>query len=147
MSLYVAIEEGLKNSLKAKDEIRTSTLRMLRSAIKYKEVEQKRKLEENEILGVLSSQVKQHKDSIAEYKRGGREDLVEREERELEILQEFMPTQLSDEELTSALTQIIAELDATTKDIGRVMKAAVERFRGQADGKKINEIVKNLLSR
>jgi hypothetical protein len=147
MSLYEDIQEDLKNSLKAKDEIRISILRMIRSAIKYKEVEQRRKLEEGEILRVLSSLAKQHKDSIEEYKRGGREDLVQREERELEILQSFMPAQFTEEALTSALAQIISELGASsTKDMGRVMKRAMEHFAGQADGKQVNDIVKKLLS-
>ena len=147
MSLYEDIEKDLKNSLKAKDEIRISTLRMVRSAIKYKEVEQRKKLEDDEILKVLSSLVKQHKDSIEEYRKGGREDLVERETRELEILQSFMPAQLTEEELTPAVARIIAELGASSmKDMGRVMKMAMERFTGRADGKRINEIVKKLLS-
>jgi uncharacterized protein YqeY len=147
MSLYEDIEKDLKNSLKTKDEIRISTLRLIRSAIKYKEVEQRKKLEDEEILRVLSSLVKQHRDSIEEYGKGGREDLVQRETRELEILQSFMPAQLTEEELTPAVMRIIAELGASSmKDMGRVMKTAMERFAGQADGKKINEVVKKLLS-
>jgi hypothetical protein len=147
MSLHEDIEEDLKKSLKAKDEIRISTLRMARSAIKYKEVEQRKKLEDDEILKVLSSLVKQHKDSIEEFKKGRREDLVQRETRELEILQSFMPAQLTEEEVTSVVTRTIAEIGASSMtDMGRVMKMAMERFAGQADGKKINEIVKKLLS-
>lgn len=147
MSLYDTIDSDLKGALKSKDGIRVSTLRMVRSAVKNKEVELRRKLEEDEILRIFAQQVKQHKDSIEQYERGGRSDLADKENQELAILETYLPSQLGEEELRSAVKAIIAETGASgVKDMGRVMKEAMSRLSGKADGKIVNRVVKDLLS-
>ena len=147
MPLYVKIEQDYKIALKAKDKLRVSVLRLLRSALKNKEVELRRKLEEDEIQRIISTQVKQRKDSIEQYEKGGRPDLVETEQQELNILTSYLPRQLSQEELEAALKEVIAETGAVSvKDMGKVMKSAMKRVGGAADGKVVNQIVKKLLS-
>ena len=147
MSLYDTIDSDLKSALKSKDSIRLSTLRMVRTALKNKEVELRRKLEEPEILRIFAQQAKQHKDSIEQYERGGRHDLADKEKQELAILESYLPSQLGEEELRSVIKAIIAETGASgVKDIGKVMKEAMVRLAGKADGKIVNKIVKDLLS-
>lgn len=147
MSLYDTIDSDLKSALKSKDSIRLSTLRMVRTALKNKEVELRRKLEEAEILRIFAQQAKQHKDSIEQYERGGRHDLADKEKQELAILESYLPSQLGEEELRSVIKAIIAETGASgVKDIGKVMKEAMVRLAGKADGKIVNKIVKDLLS-
>ena len=147
MSLYDTIDSDLKSALKSKDSIRLSTLRMVRTALKNKEVELRRKLEEAEILRIFAQQAKQHKDSIEQYERGGRHDLADKEKQELAILESYLPSQIGEEELRSVIKAIIAETGASgVKDIGKVMKEAMVRLAGKADGKIVNKIVKDLLS-
>ena len=147
MSLYDTIDSDLKSALKSKDSIRLSTLRMVRTALKNKEVELRRKLEEAEILRIFAQQAKQHKDSIEQYERGGRHDLADKEKQELAILESYLPSQLGEEELRSVIKAIIAETGASgVKDIGKVMKEAMVRLAGKADGKIVNKTVKDLLS-
>ena len=147
MSLYDTIDSDLKGALKSKDSIRVSTLRMVRTALKNKEVELRRKLDEPEILRIFAQQAKQHKDSIEQYERGGRHDLADKEKQELAILESYLPSQLGEEELRSVIKAIIAETGASgVKDIGKVMKEAMVRLAGKADGKIVNKIVKDLLS-
>ena len=147
MSLYDTIDSDLKSALKSKDSIRLSTLRMVRTALKNKEVELRRKLEEAEILRIFAQQAKQHKDSIEQYERGERHDLADKEKQELAILESYLPSQLGEEELRSVIKAIIAETGASgVKDIGKVMKEAMVRLAGKADGKIVNKIVKDLLS-
>ena len=147
MSLYDTIDSDLKSALKSKDSIRLSTLRMVRTALKNKEVELRRKLDEPEILRIFAQQAKQHKDSIEQYERGGRHDLADKEKQELAILESYLPSQLGEEELRSVIKAIIAETGASgVKDIGKVMKEAMVRLAGKADGKIVNKIVKDLLS-
>lgn len=132
---------------KAKDVVRTSTLRMLRAAIKNREVELRAELKDPEVLRIIQTQIKQHGESIRQYKEGGRDDLVEREEQELAILTSFMPQQLSEEAIVQTVAQVIEELGATDmKDMGRVMKALMTKLAGSADGKVVNEIVNKQLA-
>ena len=147
MSLKETIAQQLAGATKAKDAVRMNTLRMLRAAIKNREVEVRAELEEGEIVRVIGTQIKQRKESIRQYEEGGRTDLAKKEEAERDILMAFMPEQMSEEEVTRVVLEVIDELDAKEmKDMGRVMKAAMVKFAGSADGKMVNEIVKRKLS-
>jgi len=147
MSLLDQIHSDLKEAMKAKDSIRLGALRLILTAVKNKEKELRRELEEREVLQIVSNQIKQRKDSIEQYRKGGREDLVQKEEQELEILQAYMPQQLSEEELEKLVTETIKEVGATSvKDLGKVMKAIMPRIAGRAVGKVVNQMVRAQLS-
>lgn len=147
MSLKKSIIEQLMASTKARDTVRMNTLRMLRAAIKNREVELQTELGDQEVLRVISTQVKQHKDSIRHYKEGGRNDLQKKEEQELAILMSFMPEQLSEEAIAKIVTQVIEEVDARDmRDMGKVMKLLMNKIAGSADGKVVSEIVRKQLS-
>jgi len=132
---------------KAKDKIRLSALRMLKTALHNKEIDLMRPLNEAEILQVLSAIVKQRKDSIEQFTQGGRTDLVEKETAELKVIQEFLPAQMSDEEVEAIIQKTITECGASSvKDMGKVMKLLMPQLTGKADGKTVGEKVKALLS-
>ena len=141
------IEAGLKKALKEHDSVRVSTLRMLLGAIKYKEVEKIRPLTEEEFYVVVKTAIKQHAESIESFKKGNRQDLVEKEETELLVLQEFVPAQLSAAELSGEVDEAIRELEAKTpKDMGKVMKFLMEKHASRIDGKVLSELVRQRLS-
>ncbi len=147
MSLNERIIEDLKSAMKAKDDLRVSCLRMLKTAVKNKQVEKGDTLNDEEIQSVISSLLRKGKESIDEFKKAGREDLVKKEEAEVEILYDYLPEQLSSEKIEETLREIISELSATgPKDLGKVMKVAMARMAGQAQGKEVNEIARKLLS-
>jgi uncharacterized protein YqeY len=147
MSLSEKISEDLKNAIKAKDGLRLSCLRMLKASVKNKQVEKGRELEDVEIETVISSLVRKAKEAQKEFRRGDREDLALKEEQEAKIFHEYLPQQLSSEEIEKTLQEIISELSAKDpKDLGKVMKAAMARMAGQAEGKAVNEIARKLLS-
>lgn len=123
-------------------------MRMVKSALHNREIDLKRELNDTEVLQLLSSMVKQRKDSIEQFGRGGREDLVEKEEQELQIIQSFMPQQLTEEALDAEIEKAIQEAKASSvKDMGKVMKVLMPRVTGKADGKAVNERLKMKLSR
>ena len=141
------IEAGLKKALKEHDSVRVSTLRMLLGAIKYKEVEKIRPLTEEEFHGVVKTLIKQHSESIESFKKGNRQDLVEKEEKELLVLQEFVPAQMSAAELSGEVDEAIRQLEAKTpKDMGKVMKFLMEKHASRIDGKVLSEMVRQRLS-
>lgn len=147
MSLKETIFQQQTAATKAKDAVQINTLRMLRAAIKNREVELRGELEDQEVLRVVGTQIKQHRESIRQYKEGGRDDLVKKEEQELSILMSFMPEQLSEEAIAQAVTRVIKELGATDmKDVGRVMKTLMAELAGSADGKVVSEIARKQLS-
>jgi hypothetical protein len=132
---------------KAKDKIRLSAIRMLKTAFHNKEIELMRTLNETEVLQILSAIVKQRKDSIEQFAKGGRTDLVEKEEAELKVVQEFLPAQMSEEEVETVIKKAITEAGAVSvKDMGKVMKVLIPQLTGKADGKMVGEKVKALLS-
>ncbi|CAD7782119.1 putative protein YqeY [Candidatus Methanoperedenaceae archaeon GB37] len=136
MSLYEEINEHLKEALKSKKTDALNALRGLKAVIKNKEVELRRKLEDNEIIQLIAKQIKQRKESIAQFQKGNRPDLVEKEEKELKVLEQFMPPPLSEEALDKILQEIITETGAIgPQDMGKVMKVAMSRLSGQAEGK------------
>ena len=132
---------------KAKDKISLSAIRMLKTALHNKEIELMRTLNETEVLQILSAIVKQRKDSIEQFAKGGRTDLVEKEEAELKVVQEFLPAQMSEEEVETVIKKAITEAGAVSvKDMGKVMKVLMPQLTGKADGKMVGEKVKALLS-
>lgn len=146
MPLEQQIVEDLKEAMRAKDELRTSCLRMVKTAIKNKQIEKGDSLDDQEIQLVISSLVKKTKQSIQEFRKGGREDLAVKEEKELNVLYGYLPEQLDRGEIEKVLRDIIAELSITSpKDLGKVMKVAMTRMAGKAQGKEVNEIAKRLL--
>jgi len=147
MELNKRIEQEMIKAAKAKEKIRLSALRMMKNAVHNKEIDLKRELTEAEFLQVLAVMVKQRKDSIEQFEKGGRMDLVEKETSELRVVQEFMPQQFSEEDLTAVIEKAIQETGAASpKDMGKVMKALVPVISGRADGKIVSEKVKARLS-
>ena len=147
MSLSQQLDQALKAALKSQQPVAASTLRMLKSGIHYREVELKRSLSEDELLAVVATQAKQRREAIGEYTKAGRPELSKKEEEELSILLSFLPQQLSKAECEAEVSGIIEELGASgPKDLGRVMKAAMARLAGRADGKVIQEIARQRLS-
>ncbi len=138
--------QDLKNSMKEKNEIRKNTIQMVRAAILQVEKDKGITLEDDKILEIIAKEVKKRKDSLEDYKKGGRQDIVDQVEEEIKILSEYLPEQLSAEEVEKEVKEIIQELNATSiKDMGKVMKLAKERLGAKADGKTINEAAKKIL--
>lgn len=141
------IEEKLKKAIKDKDREKTSVLRLLLTAIKNKEVEKRRPLSDEEYFSVIRSLIRQHEESIESFKKGGRQDLVDLEQKELEVLKELLPPPLSENELNLAVEEAISELNARDRrDMGRVIKLILEKFSGRVDGKTVSELVQKRLS-
>ncbi len=141
------IEADLKKALKEHDAVRVSTVRMLLSAIKYKEIEKTRPLSDEEFYGVVKTLMKQHSESIDSFRKGGRQDLVDKEEKELLILQEFAPAQMTPEELSREVEEAIRQLEAKTpKDMGKVMKFLMEKHAARIDGKVLSDMVRQRLA-
>ena len=141
------LQNGLKEALKQKDSIRLSLYRMLLASIKNKEVEKIRPLTDDEFIAVVKTSIKQHVESIESFKKGNRLDLVEKEEKELAILKEFMPSQLSEEEIISEIEEAILSLQVQSqKEMGKVIKFILEKFPGRIDGKVLSGMVLKKLS-
>lgn len=147
MNLEEKLIEEMKQAMKTNDKIRLSTIRMIRSSSKNKEIELRRKLEDEDILKVIQGMVRKGEESLEQFRAGGRTDLVEKEEAEIEILKSFLPQPFSPEEIIRIIDETIREVQASSlKDLGKVMKALMPRLRGKADGKVINQLVKERLS-
>lgn len=143
------LDADLKDAMRAKDELKLTTIRAIKSAIKYKEVEGEAKvLDDAGILTVLTTEVKKRRDAAAEYKAANRADLAEKEEKEIGVLQGYLPAQLTAEQLSAEVGKAIAEAGAkSVKDLGAVMKIITPRLKGQAEGKAISDEVKAQLSK
>lgn len=147
MGLSDRIQQEMVLATKARDKERLSALRMIRSALQNRQIEKRADLTDQEVIGVLTSLVKKSKESIEQFQKGNRPDLVEKEEKELQVILSFMPQQMSQEELRAELKKIIEELGAKgSRDLGAVMKSAMERLKGRADGRLVNQVAKELLS-
>ena len=148
-TLKERIDADLKDAMRAKDELKLTVVRMLKSAVKYKEVEGEAKvLDDAGVIGVITTLVKQRRDSAAEFKAAGRPELAEKEEKEIAVLQTYLPAQRDAGRLAEAVKGCILEAGAKTlKDLGAVMKVASAKLKGQAEGKAISEEVKAQLSR
>lgn len=143
MTLLERLNQDMKQAMKNKDKNTLSVIRMVKASMQNESIKLgKDTLSEDEELTVLSREVKQRKDSLQEFKSAGRDDLVEKIESELHILQEYMPEQLSDEELENIVQATIQEVNATSKkDFGKVMSTIMPKVKGKADGSQINKIV------
>ena len=143
-TLRERLDADLKDGMRAKDELKLNTIRAVKSAVKYKEVEAANKvLDEPAIIAVIITQIKQRRDAAAEFKAANRPELADKEEKEIALLQVYLPTQLSAEQLTAEITKAIGEASAKSmKDLGTVMKIVTPRLKGQAEGKAISDEVK-----
>lgn len=147
MSLANRLMDDLKSSMKNKDTIRKNTIIMIRATIKQREVDERKTLTDEEILEIISKQLKEKRGAIEEFKKGSREDLVKLTETEIEILLEYLPKQLSEEEVEEIVRETIKEINATSmKDIGLVMKAVMPKVKGRTDGNTVNTIAKRILN-
>jgi uncharacterized protein YqeY len=148
MRLKEQIVADMTAAMKAKDAARTSTLRMLKAAIVNRQIEKGGELDEEELMKLLRSQVKQRRDSVEQYQKGGRQDLVDKETAEIAVIEGYLPQAASAEEIDQAVAAAIAETGATSmKDMGAVMKAAMPRLAGKnADGRAVSEAVKKKLT-
>jgi hypothetical protein len=147
MSLREELRGELVKAAKSRDKTRLSIVRLLISAIKNREIDLKRELCDEEVFQVISTMIRQGRESIDQFKRGNRQDLVDKEEEELHILTSFLPPQLSRDEVVDIVKELINETDASgMKDMGRVMKEAISRVAGRAEGKMVSDIVRDGLS-
>lgn len=138
--------EDLKNSMKEKNELRKNVIQMVRAAILQVEKDKQITLTDNQIIDIMAKEAKKRRDSLEDYQKGGREDLVNNIKEEINIIEEYLPKQLSKEEVLAIVKEVILDVGATTmKDMGKVMKAAKEKIGAASDGKTINEAVKELL--
>ena len=146
MALTEQIRADLTAAMKAQEKERLSTLRMLQSALKNEQIHLGHELSDEEAMTVIRKAVKQRQDSIEQYTNAGRTELADKERSEMDLLKTYLPPELSEDELESGLREIIASTGAQSKkDMGKVMKEATARFKGRADGKKIQEVVQRLL--
>ncbi|HET6414358.1 MAG TPA: GatB/YqeY domain-containing protein [Anaeromyxobacter sp.] len=146
MTLKERIDQDLKTAMREKDVVRLSVVRLLKSAIKYREIELAKALDDGEIEGVIASEVKRRRDSVEQYRAGNRQDLVDREEAEIRILQGWLPAPLSPDELAAKVDEVVRRLKASgPKDMGAVMKALLPEVQGRAEGKTVSELVKSRL--
>jgi len=147
MTLKEQLDTAMKQAMKARDDLRLSAVRMIRSTIRNREIDQKGELDDQGVIEVISSLAKQRRESIRLYREGNRPDLVAKEEAELEVLLGFLPAQLTGDEIAELAARVIRETEAQgSKDMGRVMKALAPLTAGRADGKTVSETVRRLLS-
>ena len=143
MKIVERLDLDLKAAMKAKDELRLSVLRMAKSDLRYKQIELGHELSDDEVVSVFSTAAKKRREAASEYDRGGRQDLADNERAELKIISEYLPEQLSPDELNALIDKAIALSGATTiKDMGAIMKVLMPEVRGRADGKAVNTAVK-----
>ena len=146
MSLLNRLTEELKEALRAGNHTKLSVIRLLKSSIKNREIEKMAPLTDEEVIGIIMTALKQRRESIEQFQKGGREDLVQKEKSELEVLQTFLPQQLSEEELAGEIQAVIREVGASSpKDMGKVMKILMIRLKGRAEGAKVSSLVKELM--
>jgi uncharacterized protein YqeY len=149
MGLRERLDADLKAAMKEKDELKLSVVRMLKSAVRYREVEGEKAitLDEAGILQVVATEIKRRRDSVDQYRAGAREDLARKEEAEIAILQGYLPAQLSEAELRAKVDEVVARVGAKgPKDMGAVMKALLPEVQGRAEGKAVSDLVKQRLA-
>lgn len=146
MSLKDKLMEDLKLSMKNKDKLRKDVVTMVRSAVKQREVDERIELDDEAVVEIISKQVKQKKDAIEDFKKGDRDDLVELTEKEVDILLEYLPEQLSEDELREIVKETIEEVQAESmKDMGKIMGHIMPKIKGKADGSLVNKIARDYL--
>lgn len=142
------LTDDLKQAIKSGDTVKRSIIRLVMASISNAEIAKRGDIEDSDILGIIAKEVRQHEESIDSFKKGNRQDLVEKEEAEMAILKGYMPQQMSREEVVEAARQVIGEVGAQgPSDKGKVMQQIMPRLKGKADGRVINEVVTELLSR
>ena len=142
-----SLSEALKNAMRSRDQLVLDTLRMVMSSIKNKEIEKKGDLGDDEVIALLNTLVKQRREAAEMYRKGGREDLADKEESEITVLKGFLPEELSRDEIVGIVDEAVAETGATSMaDVGKVMKAVMPKTAGRAEGKLVSEIVREKLS-
>jgi uncharacterized protein len=148
MTLQEKIQSHLSDAMRSKDQLRLSVLRMMKTAVKNKEVEKMKPLEEAEVIAVLNTLVKQRKDSVEQFRKGSREELAQKEESEIKIIEEYLPAAASDDEIRRAVEEAVQETGAASmKDMGKVMKATMSRLAGKTvDGSRVSQVVKEKLT-
>ena len=148
MNLKEKLREDLIGAMKSKDSLKVDTLRLLISEIKYKEIDLRKDLGDEDILSLVTTQVKKRKEAAALFAKGGRADLQEKEEQELAFLQGYLPEPVGEAELRDRIQQVITEVDAQgMKDMGKVMKTVISEFKGRADGGLVKNLVSELLGK
>ena len=147
MNLEERLVQEMKEAMKSSDKLRLSTIRMIRSTVKNKEIELRKPLDDGEIQKAIQGMVRKGEESVEQFKLGGRMDLVEKESKEIEILKSFLPQALTREEILKIIDETIEETQSTSlKDIGKLMKSVMPKLQGKADGKLVNQLVKERLS-
>ena len=147
MSLKDRLNEDLKQAMRDKEVVKRDSIRAINTMIKQIEVDERRVLEDDEVIKLVQRGIKQREEAISQYSAASRDDLVQKEQEQVDVFMLYLPKQLSDVELENGMKEIISEVGATSlKDMGKVMGAASKKFAGVADGKRINEMVKKLLS-
>jgi uncharacterized protein YqeY len=148
MAILEKIQTDLSNSMRSRDALRLSVLRMMKTAVKNKEIDKMKPLDEAEALAVLNTLVKQRKDSVEQFRKGGREELAAKEEAEIKIIEEYLPAAASEEDISRAINEAVQETGASSvRDMGKVMKAALARLAGKsADGSRVSQLIKERLS-
>jgi uncharacterized protein YqeY len=147
MALKDQLDADLKAAMKDRDQLKLSVVRMLKSAVKYREIELMKTLDDAGVQGVIASEIKRRRDSVEQYRQGAREDLATKEEAEIAILQAYQPAQLSAEELAKLVDAAIARVGAQgPKDMGKVMKELLPEVQGKAEGKVVSDVVKAKLA-
>jgi len=142
------LTDDLKQAIKSGDTVKRSIIRLVMASISNAEIAKRGDIEDSDILGIIAKEVRQHEESIDSFKKGNRQDLVEKEEAEMAVLKGYMPQQMSREEVVEAARQVIGEVGAQgPSDKGKVMQQIMPRLKGKADGRVINEVVTELLSR
>jgi len=139
--------QEMKEAMKSTDKLRLSTIRMIRSTLKNKEIELRKPLDDGEVQKVIQGMVRKGEESLEQFKLGGRMDLVEKEGKEIEILKSYLPQAMTREEILKVIDEAIQETQsASAKDMGKVMKSVMPKLQGKADGKLVNQLVKERLS-
>ena len=147
MSIKDTLTNDMKEAMKAKEKDHLAVIRMVRGAIKQIEIDSKKELDVEAVIGVISKEVKMRKDSVEEFKKGGREDLVAKTEAEIAVLMPYLPQQLSEDEIRSLVQAAVEQVGASSpKDMGKVMGVLMPKVKGRADGKLVNTIVKEALN-
>lgn len=146
MSLKERLQEDWKAAMKARDSFRAGAINMARAAILHQEKTGGSKLDDEEVITVLSKEVKQRRDAIIEYEKGNRQDLVDQANNEIQILLEYLPQQLTEDEIRKIIENAVSEVGAVSiKDMGKLMAVVMPQLKGRADGKLVNQIVKDIL--
>ncbi len=146
MTLKEKLQEDLKTAMKNKDTVRLSVIRLAKAAVMNLEIARGHQLNDEEVIEVLAKEVKQRTDSLVEFEKAGRKDLVENLQKEIQIVQEYLPAQLSEAEVRKLIEEVISQVGASSKkDMNKVMPVLMPKFKGRADGKLVNQIVNSLL--